>query len=343
MEKCCFNCINDNLLGIFIHKNGVFGNCDFCRCEDVKCININHEIFEKIFSFIKEMYIEHPIRRSRQLYYIVQSDWELLEDSRYSEDLFRRLCEINGLDSESYYIVNPDYRSLINIWDDYKDTIKHKHRFINVLPKEIEDLFSTYIKERYKLLHRDNVMYRARLGGKDQFGTLPFNAADMGIPPINKARAGRANPDGISYLYLASSEETAIAEVRPWSGSVVSVATVYLKESQNTINFSVFHNKSILDYLDKKDYEGTINRIQFFNQLGIELSRPVSPLDSYLEYIPTQFLTEFIKYQGFDGMIFDSSLGEGQNVVLFNEGDVDITQTELFRVESISYNFRDLN
>jgi RES domain-containing protein len=35
----------------------------------------------------------------------------------------------------------------------------------------------------------------------------------MGAPPSKKARAGRMNPAGISYLYLAFEQETALAEV----------------------------------------------------------------------------------------------------------------------------------
>lgn len=46
-------------------------------------------------------------------------------------------------------------------------------------------------------------------------------------PLKDRAREGRANPKGIPYLYLATAKETALAEVRPWVGSKVSVP--YLK------------------------------------------------------------------------------------------------------------------
>ena len=46
----------------------------------------------------------------------------------------------------------------------------------------------------------------------------------MRAPPSITVTAGRANPIGISYLYLAENEKTCIAEVRPSNGSLVSVA-----------------------------------------------------------------------------------------------------------------------
>jgi len=43
-------------------------------------------------------------------------------------------------------------------------------------------------------------------------------------PRQGRATEGRANPKGISVLYLASRKDTAMYEVRPWEGSFVSCA-----------------------------------------------------------------------------------------------------------------------
>ncbi|MFZ0569740.1 MAG: RES domain-containing protein [Rhodomicrobium sp.] len=42
-------------------------------------------------------------------------------------------------------------------------------------------------------------------------------------PIPNWLSEGRANPRGIPYLYLASTRDTALAEVRPWIGSHITV------------------------------------------------------------------------------------------------------------------------
>jgi len=42
-------------------------------------------------------------------------------------------------------------------------------------------------------------------------------------PRKDKAREARANPKGISYLYLSNRREIALSEVRPWLGSLISI------------------------------------------------------------------------------------------------------------------------
>lgn len=42
-------------------------------------------------------------------------------------------------------------------------------------------------------------------------------------PLRDKASEGRANPKGIPYLYLATTKEAPMSEVRPWIGSDISV------------------------------------------------------------------------------------------------------------------------
>jgi hypothetical protein len=343
MKKCCSNCFEDFGFWRYIHKNGFVGKCDFCNQIGEKCLNLDDEIFSKMFTLINMMYIEMPIKGSKRLLTFIQGEWNLFSESTYKYELFYELCRIHGTNPETYYVYNPDYHHLTNVWHDYKDTVKHKNRFINSLPEEIEVLLSNP-KERYKLLHNENSLFRARIGSADEIVPCPYpaNLNDMGMPPINKVRAGRANPDGIPYLYLASGRETAIAEVRPWCGAVVTIGTFNLKENLNTINFSFFSGKRLFSYIECENIEDALNRLQFFNNLGSEMSQPISPSDSYLEYIPTQYVTEFIKNEGYDGIIFDSSLGLGQNVVLFRQDNVEVTDTELVKIGQIQYDFSEV-
>jgi hypothetical protein len=344
MKKCCVNCFEDFGFWRYIRENGFIDKCDFCYQNNESCISLDNAIFTKMFRLINKMYIEMPVRRSKQLFSFIQGEWNVFSNSTSEYELFNELCNIHGVDYEAYYVVNPDYNQLINIWHEYKESVKHKNRFINSLPKEIEDLLLSSENDRYKLLHKENTLFRARIGSADDIVLSPYpaNLEGMGMPPINKARAGRANPDGIPYLYLASSKETAIAEVRPWCGALISIATFNLKESLNTINFSFFSEQKLFDFIDIEDIDAALNRLQFFNNLSSEMSKPISPSDSYLEYIPTQYVTEFIKYQGYDGIIFDSSLGLGQNVVLFNQENVEVSSSELVKISQIQYNFLDV-
>ncbi len=58
----------------------------------------------------------------------------------------------------------------------------------------------------------------------------------MGAPREELASAGRANPWGIPFLYLAKDPETVIAEVRPWKGQRISIAEFELVEDVKIID-----------------------------------------------------------------------------------------------------------
>lgn len=342
MKKCCVNCFEDDGFWSYINENGFIGNCDFCKQIDEKCLYLDNEIFAKMFSLFKKMYIENQCITSKTLYSTI-GEWKLFSNSTADDALLIKLCKIHGVKYEGYYVFDSDYNHLTNEWYKYKNTVKHQNRFINSLPVEIEKLLSTPPWDFYKLVHKENTLYRARVGSADG-KTAPYaaNLFDMGMPPIHLARAGRANPDGIPYLYLAGSEETAIAEVRPWCGALITIATFKLKESLNTINFSVFNDKSLFDYMKSENVDEAISQLQFFNNFSSEMSQPISPSDSYLEYIATQYVTEFIKNEGYDGIIFDSSLGTSQNVVLFTQENVEVTATELIKIEQLRYVFSEV-
>ena len=62
--------------------------------------------------------------------------------------------------------------------------------------------------------------YRARLLNQDQ----AYLASEMGAPPKKLASHGRANPAGIPYLYLGSTPNTAVSEIRPHTGEKACVA-----------------------------------------------------------------------------------------------------------------------
>src|SRR5207247_2341088 len=72
---------------------------------------------------------------------------------------------------------------------------------------------------------RGGIFYRARLSNKDGF---PKEA--MGNPPSSSAAAGRANPVGISYLYLSGDLDTTLFETRAGLYDYVSIGEFRLLE-----------------------------------------------------------------------------------------------------------------
>ena len=87
--------------------------------------------------------------------------------------------------------------------------------------------------ERIFPIPRGTILYRAQLGlGQEpdvdehanSVRPTAFGPARM-KPDKDRACEGRTNPSSMPVLYLSSSAETAVAEVRPWTAMDVSVAT----------------------------------------------------------------------------------------------------------------------
>lgn len=71
--------------------------------------------------------------------------------------------------------------------------------------------------------------------------------------------------------------------------------------------------------------------------ISADLSIPLRRYDSEIEYIPTQFICEFIRnFTGADGILFNSSLHNGgKNVVLFGQDKVECISVKMYRITKV--------
>jgi hypothetical protein len=175
--------------------------------------------------------------------------------------------------------------------------------------------------------------YRARM----QSGDTPFAIADMGAPPPRVASHGRANPAGIPYLYLGSKPETAISEIRPHTGEMASVANFTTLETLKLIDLR--HPKQMISPFLLEDAADIVRLradLPFLERLGDELTRPVLPQAAAIDYTPSQYLCEFIKKCGYDGVVYRSSVSEGINLALFKPELAERGSVAQYRVARVS-------
>jgi hypothetical protein len=206
-----------------------------------------------------------------------------------------------------------DYQSeALARWETLRDELMHRNRYF--LDEAID---TDRLEELLVYLPADDMpdrWYRARL----LVGDTPHPIAEMGAPPKRLATHGRANPPGIPYLYLGSLPETAAAEIRPHTGEVACVAeftiagalrAVDLRNPRKLVSPFLLGAASAIGHL-RAD-------IAFLERLGEELTRPVLPRGAAIDYIPSQYLCEFIKKKGYDGVVYRSSVSSGINLALF--------------------------
>ena len=205
-------------------------------------------------------------------------------------------------------------------------------------PKKIKVFLDKVIevsKQRIKIFDAEDLFYRARVGHYVQktrremlFPKKPYDGKDIGAPPTQKATEGRANPAKVSYLYLATDIETAVAEVKPYKGELVSVACFKLNKKVNLVDFTAGMSGGFFlsaDVAAAVSLSGGANPDQIreivWDQINHAFAKPISTRDSYSEYLPTQEVVRSLKKEGLDGIVYASSLTytKGYNIVLFDK------------------------
>ncbi len=75
-----------------------------------------------------------------------------------------------------------------------------------------------------------------------------------------------------------------------------------------------------------------------WGDIGEAMSRPYSPEESSLNYVPTQIIAERLRHGGVDGMAYNSLLAKGgHNFVLFDIKDADPVNFTLYEADQVTY------
>ncbi|MCU7550967.1 RES domain-containing protein [Chitinophagaceae bacterium LB-8] len=348
--NCCANCFIDREVIAFIETNSTQkGTCEICSKDDVGVIPASEllDIFQElILSYIP---VNGEENQDGKLLYQQLKEWNLF-NPLLNNDVVNNLVSCIGgtltTDAPNLFqgpTIPRVFSSSDNIqkadeynitWAKFKEEIKNTNRFFLHNQFGIEnfkDILASY-KRSYK---KGKQFFRARNSNKEG-----LEIALMGKPPANKATPGRANPTGISYLYLANDIKTTLYEVRAAIYDYVTVAKFELTDVVNIV--SLRHSERISPF-QLPDIEKFLLYEQFVRSLHSDLKKPLRRQDTELEYLPTQYLCELIKYLGYDGVEYSSSMNpSGFNIALFSDEKIKCISTQVFEVESIAYNYSEI-
>ncbi len=330
---CCGNCFSDHFLETVIEdKATTTTNCSFCGTKDVAVVE--PEELADTFQPVIDMYSEAAGGDSSSIVDLLKIDWCLFENLN-NDDSFRLLKEIfpeTEFDSKKYTPKANSNIELIERWNSFRDRLKYENRFFYKETLELDHLRNLLDFVILSFADQPKEMYRARCNTEGKI----YPKEDMGKPDKMRVGVGRANPVGIPYLYTASTPETAIAEIRPHKSDRVSVAKINVLESLSLADLRNPRRTISPLSLSEDDLNKICSDIGYLCQLGEELSKPVLPREADLEYLPTQYLCEFIKHCGFDGVVYKSSVGDGMNYAIFEDGKYEIREVELYEIMDIS-------
>lgn len=200
-------------------------------------------------------------------------------------------------------------------------TPKHLHSLKNMGydSTKLEELQANYVEV---LSSPETEHFKEKL----HRGFQGYDADGCGAPPSDKASAGRCNSEGVAYLYAAQEEHTAVAEIRPYVGDTISIATIQPKRDLMLVN---------LDY----DPSATVSGAEFFyNEIQQEFARVNR--GEKRDYLITQYITSLVEHSGYDGLCFRSSLvKDGTNYLIFQPTDCTAVSSKICYLNGVQYQY----
>ena len=233
----------------------------------------------------------------------------------------------------------------IDFWGFAIKVLKHNRYFLSEESREFLDALLATSTSRNHLLLKNTELWRAQLGCEwtkpDDNHQIPepcsYNQERM-KPLSRKVGDGRANPRRIAYLYTATDVDTAIAEIRPWISSFVSVGLFSTERDLHLVDCSCDY-PTLETQLQSRVLTADERECEVWADVNYAFSRPINQNKDDADYIPTQVIAEWFKVNGFDGIIYRSSLGPGKNCCLFDTRTANLESCHVYRVSKVAYSF----
>ncbi|HAE61285.1 MAG TPA: RES domain-containing protein [Eubacteriaceae bacterium] len=355
----CEKCFLDSEIIPIIHECGEIGECQICHSKNVYIYNTDkHDeltnLFEELISIFTPAILlpdTFPKSEIRMIKSELFSNWNIFnrrteseiygivtkvckERYEYSPELFDSPIGLKEL-YETDYI---EEHSLLTTktWEGFVESLKSKNRFhTHYINLQLLDKFCSYIRKPYK---KGTLFYRGRISTESG-----YSKDDMGAPPNDRASEGRANAKGISCLYLADSIETTLHEVRAGAFDYVTIGTFELLEDVIVVDLKRINLISPFIFeLDCREH--AINK-EHLNKINNEMGKALRRSDSPLDYVATQYISDFIKSRERDnkavyaGVEYKSVMNEtGYNIAIFDESLFKCTDVEVYAIKNITYN-----
>jgi hypothetical protein len=366
-EKCF---TNPEIIGRITHtsemETNIFpeeGECPICKNKNVHLYNTDHRTgLNNIFDPLLDLYvneeklpIDFPEHEKKYLIEDLIINWNIFNQKltktdvesiikNTSKEYFKNNSEIltkkvGIIDKINPLILSANALVKAKSWDDFVDELKTKNRFhTNSINENVLKLYCSYLEKTYE---KGQKFYRGRIS-KTSSG---FDISEMNAPPFELAKAGRVNAEGISHLYLANDINTTIHETRAGAYDIITVGTFELQKNITIIDFQKL--EKIYPFSEDLDLLGYAINIEYLKRMNQEMSKTLRRDDSPLDYIPTQFIADYIKsfqkddnYPLYRGIEYQSTMNrDGYNLVAFYPDDFVCVSVETVSVSNIKYNY----
>lgn len=340
----CYECCVAPLLKNLVVRHGKIATCSLCGANKVKCAGTGTDDFLlAIKALIRYHFGEWQYHSKlgegslEGLFFIDPNP--LLKINKAQPDIDREDVIMSFLDDVNdrqmqVEVITAYGREIYNYYPHTPVTAGESH-ILQSARKKLADTNYFLVEDEYEVIIRPIVPYisktvsaasqwhRARMGAKrraadfhdvgtpPQYFFEPHKEKAISAPPVGVASAGRVNRPGVSYLYLASNLETAAAEIRPHPGELVSVGIFEVNKDLHVVDLRT-HD---LTKLWRSDSE--LEMLELIIAME-KIFATAAPPGNRSAYTLTQFLGEIFRRLNFDGVLFRSTVGDGDNLVIFN-------------------------
>jgi RES domain len=314
--QCCAECFSDRVLRKAIRDlSSATGKCPYCDSDNEPLLE--PEALRYNFEILISAYRPDP--GGKLLAPLLREEWGIFKHSRMDDfrakDLLAAILDDHDIVRQTFVPAPYPGADWLGSWQKLRDELMYQNRFFPDVDIDLtffEEILNGLVLEPYEV---PDTWFRARIQHQD----APFLLNEMGAPPKRSASHGRANPAGIPYLYLGSKALTAISEIRPHTGENVCILDFKLPDGLKLIDLRNARDSFSPFTFDDADRIGKVrNALPFLERLGDDLTTPVLPQAAAIDYTPSQFLCEFIKRCGYDGVVYRSSVSDGINLALFD-------------------------
>lgn len=354
--KCCANCFKDTEISAIIEGIASKGDCDICKKKNFHIYDTaihddlvaQFEDFLDIYTPVANLPNDYPKANLDLLKNVLWNKWNIFNTSiltaeniynlivdicheKYAKhpDLFDKPVGILELHQGNY--LNSQSILKVHQWEDFVCDIKNKNRFhTDHINRNILEIF---LKKSQKTYKKGYIFYRARVC-TDELG---FDLSHMGVPPAKDIRAGRANSEGISCLYLADDIKTTLHEVRAGIYDFITVGKFEIKGDIKIVDLTSINQISPFGGLDPTTIAINMDHLK---KISTDIAKPLRRYDSTLDYLPTQYISDFIRSLGYDGIEYKSTMcPNGYNLVLFEGRSAECIAVDNYDVKSINYDY----
>ena len=344
--NCCIECFRDVHIRDTIEKQSEIGDCDFCSSKGTAVYDVGimpNPISEMVLSLV-QVYSVSDSTTAKPLKVALRDDWDIFNaGAELILALTKKLCESaypEGSDIFAKNVIIPqltdnDFLREYGVvrgqsWAEFSKSIKYRNRFHSGMFNA--DAFASFLSIVAKNYPAGSRFYRARISNVKS-GFLKDN---MGAPLEGKQSGGRINPEGVGVLYLSSDAKTVLNEVRASAFDYVTIGEFQNSHDIKVVNLSGV--AKISPFLYGGELEQFAANRKVFQEIAAEIAKPLRRNDSPLEYLPTQYIAEFIKSENYDGVEYASTLRlDGYNLAVFNEKLFDCVNVRTVEVSEILY------